>query len=100
MQNRSPAELNVVPNDPTGNTWALSEGAIARFGKGDLGGVKLSSGSTYFAVGTGMGLWWYDLTSMMPISLWETERGLINSIASLMRVSGSLQTIGMVPLRC
>ena len=41
--------------------------------------VKLSPDGTYFAMGTGMGLWWYDVFSMQPISLWETERGLINS---------------------
>ena len=34
MQNRRPAKFNVVPNDPTGNTWALPEGAIVRSGKG------------------------------------------------------------------
>ncbi len=80
MQNRKPTQLNVVSDDPTGNTWALPNGAIVRFGKGDLGGVKLSLDNTYFAVGTGSGLWWYDVPSMIPISLWETEKGLINSI--------------------
>ena len=28
----------------------------------------------------GVGLWWYDVSSMLPISLWETERGLISSV--------------------
>ena len=36
MQDRRPAPLNVIPGDPTGTTWALPEGAIARFGKGDV----------------------------------------------------------------
>ena len=82
MQNQKPAELNVVQNDPIGNTWALPEGAIVRFGTGDLNRVKssLSPDGKYLAVGTGVGLWWYDTTSMMPISLWETERGFISSI--------------------
>ena len=80
IQNRKPAPLNVVPADTTGATWALPEGAIARFGKGDVRDVKLSPDGTYFAVGTGMGLWWYDVSSMSPISLWETKRGLVNSI--------------------
>ena len=80
MQNRKPAPFNVVSDDPTGTTWALPEGAIARFGKGDVHDVKLSPDGTYFAVATGMGVWWYDVSSMLPISLWETERGLISSV--------------------
>ena len=80
MQDRRPAPLNVVPEDATGTTWALPEGAIVRFGKGDRSDVKLSPDGTYFAVASGVGLWWYDVASMSPISLWETERGLISSI--------------------
>ena len=80
MQNRRPAPFNVVPEDTIGTTWALPEDAIARLGKGDVGDVKLSPDGTYFAVGTGVGLWWYDVSSMLPISLWETERGLISSV--------------------
>lgn len=82
MQNSKPAPFNVVPGDTMGTTWALPEGAIARFGKGDVdeGDVKLSPDGTFFAVGTLMGLWWYDVSSMSPISLWETKRGMVNSI--------------------
>ncbi len=80
MQNRKPAEFNVGPDDPLGNTWALPKDAIARFGTGDSKCRKLSPDGKYLAVGTGVGLWWYDTTSMLPISLWETERGLINSL--------------------
>ena len=65
-----------------GTTWALPEDAIARLGKGSVnqGDVKVSPDGTYFAVGTLMGLWWYDVPSMSPISLWETKRGMVNSI--------------------
>ena len=86
MQNRRPAPLNVVPEDATGTTWALPEGAIARLGKGihrigpDLESVVLSPDGTYLAAGTGMGLWFYDVSSMTPIALWETERGLISAV--------------------
>lgn len=82
MQNPKPAPFNVGQGDTTGTTWALPEGAIARFGKGDVdeGDVKLSPDGTFFAVGTLMGLWWYDVSSMSPISLWETKRGMVNSI--------------------
>ncbi len=82
MKNLKPAKINVIASDPTGNTWALPEGAIVRFGTGRLGRVarSLSPDGSYFAVGTGMGLWWYDVSTMLPISLWETERGLMNSL--------------------
>ncbi|MDE0396612.1 MAG: sigma-70 family RNA polymerase sigma factor [Candidatus Poribacteria bacterium] len=81
MQDRRPARFNAVPDDPTGNTWALPEGAIVRFGKGLLHKweIKLSPDGTYFAMSTGMGLWWYDVFSTSPISLWETEGGSVNS---------------------
>ena len=74
-----PAQLNVVAKDPSGNTWALPEGAIVRFGKGNVGDVKLLPNNKYFAVGTGMGIWWYDVSSMSPISLWEPHKGNISS---------------------
>ncbi|MXZ00177.1 hypothetical protein F4Y93_05835 [Candidatus Poribacteria bacterium] len=82
MPNRRPAPFNVAQGDTIGTTWALPEGAIARLGKGSVnqGDVKVSPDGTYFAVGTLMGLWWYDIPSMSPISLWETKRGMVNSI--------------------
>ncbi len=77
---RIPAQLNVVPNDPTGNSWALPEGVIVRFGKGNGNDCKLSPDGKYIAVGTGLGLWWYDVLTTLPVSLWEPHRGLISSI--------------------
>ena len=84
MQNRRPAPFNVVPKDPTGTTWALPEGAIARLGKGIASsgpGPKLAlpPGGVYFAVQARIGLWWYEMSSKSPIALWETQRGLIAS---------------------
>ncbi|RKU16086.1 hypothetical protein C6500_18100 [Candidatus Poribacteria bacterium] len=81
-QNKRPTPFNVVPGDPEGTTWALPEGAIARFGKGVVlssGGPKLAlpPDGMYFAVQTRIGLWWYEMSSKSPIALWETERGLI-----------------------
>ena len=79
-QNRRPAPSNVVPGDTEGITWALPKGAIARFGKGKHCNIGLSPNSTYFAVGTTMGLWWYEMSSKSPIALWETERGMISAL--------------------
>ena len=79
-QNRGPAPFNVVPDDTEGTTWALPKGAIARFGKGKHCKIALSPNSTNFAVGTTMGLWWYEMSSKSPIALWETERGMISAL--------------------
>ena len=79
--NIRPKELNVISDDPTGNTWALLEDVIVRFGKGNIQDIKLSPDGSCFAVGTGMGLWWYDTSTMLPISLWEPQHGSIGSIA-------------------
>ena len=83
-QNRRPAPCHVVPDDPDGTTWALPEGAIARLGKGialSSGGPKLAlpPDGMYFAVQTRIGLWWYEMSSKLPIALWETERGMISA---------------------
>ncbi len=77
-QNKQPIPKNVVPGDTEGITWALPEGAIARLGKGGNPKIALSPNSKYFAVGTMIGLWWYDISSKSPIALWESERGLIS----------------------
>lgn len=85
MPNPKPVPLNFVSNDPTGTTWALPEGAIARLGKGyqDYSSdseIAVSPDSTFFAFGTRVGLWWYDVSSMSPIALWETERGMVSAV--------------------
>ena len=85
MPNRKPAPLNGVPSDPEGTTWALPEGAIARLGKGFQSyqsdeDMALSPNGAYFVVGTRVGLWWYDVSSMSLIALWETERGMISTV--------------------
>lgn len=78
--NRQPALLNVKAGDPTGDSWGLPDGIVARFGKGNISDVKLSPDGTYFAVATGVGLWWYDVTTMQPISLWKVPGGDVNTI--------------------
>ncbi len=72
-----PAIFNVDSNDPTGDNWNLPEGVYARFGKGEVQSVKLSPNGVHFAVGTTSGLWWYDVASMQPISLWDDPLGCV-----------------------
>ena len=78
--NMKPKVLNIIAGDPTGNTWALPEDGIVRFGKGDIQDIKLSPDGSHIAVGTGMGLWWYDVASMLPISYWDPGPGNIGSV--------------------
>ena len=79
-QGRRPAPFNVLPGDTEGTAWALPEGAIARLEKGNFRTVKPIPSGAHFAVATGMGLWWYEMSSKSPIALWETERGMISAV--------------------
>ncbi|MDE0399005.1 MAG: hypothetical protein OXL96_14505 [Candidatus Poribacteria bacterium] len=55
--------------------WALPENAIARLGRGRVRDVAFSPDGVHLAVATDIGLWWYELSTMQPVALWETERG-------------------------
>ena len=61
--------------------WELPQGAIARYGSGALCDLAVSADGTSLAAGTGMGVWWYDLTTRQPVSLFETGRGMVDDIA-------------------
>ena len=81
MQNPNPqtvSEETGMNTDVT--TWALPEGAIARLGRGRVETLGLSPDGKYLAVGTWIGLWWYELATMKPVDLWETERGMISAL--------------------
>ena len=82
MENRNsfaPAPRSVKGEDVT--TWSLPEGAIARLERGGVGGEAFSPDVHYLAVATKIGLWWYEVATMSPIVLWETERGMVSDIA-------------------
>ena len=61
--------------------WELPRDAIARFGSGALCDLAVSADGTFLAAGTGMGVWGYDLTIRQPVTLFETERGMVSRIA-------------------
>ena len=61
-------------------TWALPEGVIARLGRGSVRDMEFSPDGQYFAVGTAIGLWLYELSTLSPIALWETDRGYIDNV--------------------
>ncbi len=58
------------------NTWALPDEAIARLGRGCVRDLALSPDRKTLVVATYMGVWLYELPTMTPIDLWETERGM------------------------
>ena len=81
MENKKlvPAPVGVDGEDVT--TWALPEGAIARLGRGCEPDFDFSPDGQYLAIGTALGLWLYDLETLSPIALWETDRGLVFHVA-------------------
>ena len=82
MKNKNSAAAalpNIDGEDVT--TWALPEGAMARLGRGRNNDVAFSPDGQYFAVGTSIGFWLYELPTLSPIALWDTERGTISAVA-------------------
>jgi WD40 repeat protein len=73
-KNSTAAALRGIDGEDV-TTWALPEGAIARLGRGTGSGMAFSPNGQYFAVGTSIGLWLYELPTLSPIALWDTERG-------------------------
>ena len=61
-------------------SWVLPEGAISRFGHGAVMAMAVSPDGAYLAAATKIGLWWYELATMQPVALWETERGMLGAI--------------------
>ncbi|RKU09210.1 hypothetical protein C6503_21975 [Candidatus Poribacteria bacterium] len=81
MENKNSA-ASALPNidgeDVT--TWALPEGAMARLGRGSVRDMAFSPDGQYFAIGTSIGLWLYELPTLSPIALWNTERGMTDHV--------------------
>ena len=62
-------------------TWALPDGAIARLGRGIIADLAFSPDGESLVVATTMGCWLYELPTMKPIALWDTERGMVSTIS-------------------
>ena len=60
--------------------WELPQGAIARYGRGVLLDLAVSADGISLAAGSCAGVWWYDLMTRQPVTLFETERGMVDRI--------------------
>ena len=79
-QKGSPAIIQPENSDIT--TWELPEGAITRLGQGIImGNIAPSPDGKYLVVGSCIGVWWYDVSTMTPIALWDTGRGYISAVS-------------------
>lgn len=82
MENKTTSTPVLRPLDDTDvTTWKLPEGAIARLGRGRLQDLSFSPDGGYLAVATVIGCWLYDLPTLTPLALFETERGMLQRIA-------------------
>ena len=79
MSEKSASTLAASGNNNLAS-WVLTDGAISRFGRGGLRAMALSPDGALLAVATSIGLWWYELATMQPVALWETERGIVSTI--------------------
>ena len=76
MENRNslvPEQIDTSGDGTT--TWALPKGAIARFGQGLVETLAFSADGNYLAIGTRVGLYLYDVATLLPVALWGTKRG-------------------------
>ena len=83
MPNRekwSPALMQ--PENSDIPTWKLPEGAITRLGQGIImGNITPSPNGKHFVVPSSIGIWWYDISTMTPVALWDTDRGFISAVS-------------------
>ncbi len=75
MENRRPQTNSDI------TTWTLPEGAIGRLGRGIINDITVALNKKSFAVATRVGVWMYELGTIHPTTLLETERGIINNVA-------------------
>ena len=66
--------FQIDSGDTDSSTWYLPDGAIARFGKGNVMDMVLSPDGTLLAIGSYLGLWWYDVPNRSLLTLWEAGK--------------------------
>lgn len=84
MQNTQKGSSALTSHDNKDiTTWVLPENAIARLaqGRGVMENIAPSPDGKSLAVGSCIGVWWYDVSTMTPIALWDTARGYISAVS-------------------
>ena len=61
--------------------WHLPDGAIARFGKGEIGKIAYSPDGSRLAVASGIGTWIYNAFTGTEVALLSGQTGMIDSVA-------------------
>ncbi|MYH80876.1 sigma-70 family RNA polymerase sigma factor [Candidatus Poribacteria bacterium] len=81
----SEKQPNDAPVFQNSQTWSLPENAIARFGKGVMGGsdraVAFSPDGQRFAVATGAGIWIYDAQTYREMALLTGHTEVVRAVA-------------------
>ena len=81
----SEKQSNDAPVYQNSQTWNLPENAIARFGKGVMGGsdraVAFSPDGKHLAIATGAGIWIYDPQTYREMALLTGHTGVIRTVA-------------------
>ena len=74
MENRRPQTNSDI------TTWALPEGAVSRLGRGIINDITVAPNKKSLAVATRVGVWMFELNTMQPVTLFETERGIVGNV--------------------
>ena len=81
----SEKQSNDTPTFQNSQTWSLPENAIARFGKGVMGGsdrvVAFSPDGKRLAIATGAGIWFYDAQTYREMTLLTGHSGVVRAVA-------------------
>ncbi len=81
MENRrSQTTTQSIQTNGDVTTWELPDGAIARLGQGIIADMAFSSDNASLAVATRVGVWMYELETMQPTALLETEQGIVGNV--------------------
>ncbi len=77
---RSQTTTQIPQTNSDVTTWELPNGAIARLGQGLVFDMAFSPDNASLAVATRVGVWMYELNTMQPVTLFETERGMLSNV--------------------
>lgn len=55
------------------SSWGLPDDALHRFGRGYIKCMAVAPDGKQLVLGTPIGLWWYDVHTLTPITLWNID---------------------------